>query len=934
MTDSEIGDLSGVEKVDSEWERYPGYYEIGGRFYDPGMPLEKRFLAIQDDYEAHYRRSLSENRYFPRIHVTVPGFITEPGTSFHSGIYHLWPHGHFEWGLNPTHLFQHLSSRDLVYWKYETLPGWTYARACNIAVLEESGQGVVYANNAHRKGADGVWIPGLQRWTSDDEGHRSWKRQENIPLPLPDSGVPTLDHWIFQYEGEWHMIGATPGTEPEPGRQPTLQLYRAADDTLSSWTYVGPFYTGDHAAHHPKIFFVGGKAVLFSDLAIDDDGQYVIGRIENDRFVKEGAGRFHLDEENANPFGGVITTDEGRNLLFFWMRDSFWHADHVARDAMREGWLSAYSVPREIALDEDGETLLFAPAPELAALRSNPLHRSERRHLGPGLTKLPLEGGHTGCFELETTLEFGEESAAEIVLHASEDDSIRIACDSEGNLSLDLRGAKRAARNSRGKGISAGQIPLREGRFADLRVFWDHSLVEVYANGRCLAAWWRPDDPAAVEVACRGLSGSAALVEAGAWSLATIWKDFAGDSPEAKNDSEEKSDSDEEKSLIDEAAVAWRFDGNDPVELQVSGDAEIVSHDGASDGSAARMEGGFFSVVDPDSVWDKLSPDEDFTIYARFLGAEDPFDGQLLSSAGEAGQFAVDLGAWEIPWGSLSRQNLGLRFGWDDRKVYKAGFNHRLEEADEAGWRTLVIRTDFAATKKYLANLDFPATDVALDSEEIVRSWYSGRSMLGRLFVAKEQGIWVGAEPGGRFPFQGWIDDLVIWDRRLSDGEVEELTGRPLVKSPRWREQAPQNLDSFGGELFADEIPKEERIALLDREMAAVIAQQVNDSPYKPRFHVGCPGVNMNAHAITYRGVHHLFPITAIPSKNYPGYNPHVYRHFVSEDYVTWKPMPLLFGQAEFFPNATFAVTNDEVWMVAGPRASYARSSSLSDLGE
>lgn len=521
LTDAEIGQLSGTDKVVSRYQRYPGYYELGGRFYDPKLTIPQRMEIMTRDNCEFYRRALKQDRYFPRIHTTIPGFATEPTTTFANGAYHVWPHGHIEWAFNPTHTWHHLMTRDLINYEFMPLPGWVHDRACNLVV--NRGQGVTYTDNKHVK-QNGVWQLGLQKWVCDDTDLRAWRFEKNIPLPLPPTGTPSLDYWMFEHQGKWHMLAACPGTDPVPGKQPTLELYRAADDTLSSWSYVGPFYYGHRTAHHPRLFFIEGKAVVFSDIAIDKGSQYQIGHLENDRFIKDSEGSFHFDETDGNPFGSVLTDATGRNLLWFWLRDSFWHEDFIARDAVRQGWLGGHSLPREITLKEG--KLTFAPARELAGLRSAELIPATNLSLAAGKTHFPpATGAHGGQMEIQTSLNLDSDSVAGLLLCAGPQDTVKVLCNGKGEIALDLTAARRACTNTPRKRLATGRLPLNDGR-VELRVFWDRSIMEVYANGVCTTAWWRPDDPASVQAGFFCDKGRATVTSSRAWRLGTIWKNY------------------------------------------------------------------------------------------------------------------------------------------------------------------------------------------------------------------------------------------------------------------------------------------------------------------------------------------------------------------------------------------------------------------------
>jgi beta-fructofuranosidase len=73
--------------------------------------------------------------------------------------------------------------------------------------------------------------------------------------------------------------------------------------------------------------------------------------------------------------------------------------------------------------------------------------------------------------------------------------------------------------------VFAGPLDLRLGEPLRLRVFLDHSVIEVFANDRaCLTARIYPTRPDSLGVGLFAHGGAAQLRIGHAWQMAHIWR--------------------------------------------------------------------------------------------------------------------------------------------------------------------------------------------------------------------------------------------------------------------------------------------------------------------------------------------------------------------------------------------------------------------------
>jgi sucrose-6-phosphate hydrolase SacC (GH32 family) len=303
-----------------------------------------------------------------------------------------------------------------------------------------------------------------------------------------------------------------------------MELYRAANEELTKWEYVGPFYTGtgSRPAHHPNIFFVDDKVVLWSCIPIDQGSDYTIGRIENRKFVKEAVGHWGV---GSNVRASVIyESNDGRVLLWalFWgLRDE----DNTTKEKMRAGWDNSYSLPREVGLRDN--RLTFTPAEEIKELRTEELAHAAEKELAEGDRFSPALNGDASQFELSCRIAFSADAKGGIELKGDENDIVRIYYDrSTSRLALDTTGARHASFDYlETHAAKDTPVALDDGAL-DVRLFFDHSVIEVYANGTVSSVRWLPESPENVQVGVFSEKGQLRLSELRIWQMGTIWKGY------------------------------------------------------------------------------------------------------------------------------------------------------------------------------------------------------------------------------------------------------------------------------------------------------------------------------------------------------------------------------------------------------------------------
>ena len=494
----------------------------------------------------------------PQFHFLPPaGWLNDPnGVSQRNGVYHLFyqynpdapVHHRIQWG--------HATSHDLITWTHQPIAlvpedDGPDMDGCWSGVLvdDDGAPALLYSG---RNSANGFEV-GCLATGSDDL--RTWSKYPQNPVvtaPADLDLVAFRDHCVWRENGTWRqLVGA--GIRDVGG---TALLFES--DDLRRWRYVGPLAIGDlrgadglggkpgtatwtgamwecidlfrvdadgtSSAPGARDQPTGSDVLVFS--AWDDDTLhtlYYTGRYEGDTFTPESLHRLDLGER-AFYAPQSFSDQAGRRIVFGWVQEERPESESIAA-----GWSGVMSLPRVATWH--GGTVDFAPAPEVAALRTehisvvnehSPVELTPRDRLdGPGGQQLDLE--------LDLRLPPGVEADLTVLSSETERTVIRVgrAGIDVGHLTLDRSaGSLNPAVRSSSRD---GSFPIGVDDLVRLRVLIDHSVLEVFANGQPLTARIYPNRPedavrTAVSVASSTGPDSFVVVERfEAWRMRSIW---------------------------------------------------------------------------------------------------------------------------------------------------------------------------------------------------------------------------------------------------------------------------------------------------------------------------------------------------------------------------------------------------------------------------
>lgn len=192
---------------------------------------------------------------------------------------------------------------------------------------------------------------------------------------------------------------------------------------------------------------------------------------------------------------------------------------------------------------------------------------------------------------------------------------------------------------------------------------------------------------------------------------------------------------------------------------------------------------------------------------------------------------------------------------------------------DEKAWRLL------AAPLEILNPRDWHDVIVRYDGSQL-QLFVDGilrdkKPATGRLAEVPRGGCTLGANPGGVRRFHGLIDHAAVWNRALTDAEIEFLSG---------------------GSAAIERHRQAELEARRQRDQQAQKRQQeglpgILRDPDYPQYHVAPPGGWMNdPHPVFFKGAYHLFYQYSVGPGVYGGRNR--WGHAVSRDLVHWEHRP------------------------------------------
>ena len=425
-------------------------------------------------------------------HLAHPGpGVAEPGDPNpifdYKGKYHL--HYIYAQPLGPA--FAHVSSQDMVHWKWHK----SELTPMEVGHGMYSGTGSYTTDGKpfiiyHGEGSDRNHI----QFALDDE-LISWSKPTPI-IPLKANGEePEIRHWdpdCWRMNGLYYALSG--GEHPH--------LMKSTD--LENWKYLGPFFHNDYPidlgvprgedVSCANVFKIGDKWMLLC-ISHDLGCRYYLGDFKNDRYLPE----FHaLMSWGGNSFFAPesVLTEDGRRVMWAWLT-----AEGIKPTGIQ-------SLPRQLELPRDGQ-LRIKPLRELESLRYDKFERYQLA-ISSG-EKVSLDAISGDAVELE--IDVASPVPDKLILRLLADQS-----DREG---LEII-AGRTQQTIKIGGIEP-PFQLAEKEDLKLRIFIDKNLIEIFANDRQAAAVVHSNSQRDSKVTIRAEGGDANVRSVRAWKMRSIY---------------------------------------------------------------------------------------------------------------------------------------------------------------------------------------------------------------------------------------------------------------------------------------------------------------------------------------------------------------------------------------------------------------------------
>jgi beta-fructofuranosidase len=306
-----------------------------------------------------------------------------------------------------------------------------------------------------------------------------------------------------------------------------ILLYRSVD--LIHWEYLHPLLGGDAKLFEsvwtgviwecPNLLTFGDQRVLILSIQGAQDELlyplYVTGTFREEQFSPHTQG--------VLVYGGyfyapqVVRDDQGRYIMWGWLREG--RSQSLLTEA---GWAGVMSLPIIIA-PRSGGGLSLTPAPELTTLRQTHWHyegitlSNARNFLHEESQDARLE--ILAEFELSQDCEFG------LQVHGSPDgqEQTHLVYQAQSQqLSIER---EQSSRNPEADHQNCSVVMEGDsGEVFQLHLFLDHSVLEVFVNGRYyLASRIYPQCPDRSGLTLFARRGTLKIRSLDIWDVASIW---------------------------------------------------------------------------------------------------------------------------------------------------------------------------------------------------------------------------------------------------------------------------------------------------------------------------------------------------------------------------------------------------------------------------
>ena len=458
-----------------------------------GTMLCKTGVEIPFAYETPARPPNPPENWLS-FHLAHPG----PGTAmpgdpncafFWKGRYHL----HYIYTHNDGFSFAHVSSTDLIHWKWHpttlTPPKTDHGMFSGTGFFTREGRpAIIY----HGQGSGRNQIA-----IAEDDQLEKWSAPWPLePRILPGQDASKIANWDPDAWVDGDNYYALSGGSPGSGKPPTL--FKSTD--LKHWDYLGLFLSRDmpdvrtdEDISCPNFFKIGGKDMLLC-ISHNKGCRYYLGQWKNEKFTPEFHARMNWKGWNFFAPESVLAPD-GRRIMWAWCNLGYPQS-------------GIQSLPRELSLPEDG-VLHIKPLRELERLRFD--EKSEHNIVVKSDAPYALKEIAGDTLELKLSIRPG----------AATEYGVEVYCDKDGRngFPIVVETADRILR----LGDTRAPFELKAGEKLELRVFLDKNMIEVFANDRQAAVASHKYAPGNLGIRLFSKGGEIVIGEVKSWRMQSMY---------------------------------------------------------------------------------------------------------------------------------------------------------------------------------------------------------------------------------------------------------------------------------------------------------------------------------------------------------------------------------------------------------------------------
>jgi sucrose-6-phosphate hydrolase SacC (GH32 family) len=168
------------------------------------------------------------------------------------------------------------------------------------------------------------------------------------------------------------------------------------------------------------------------------------------------------------------------------------------------------------------------PAKEMAGLRTNQLFSVQSKTVSLDEVYFPELDGSRGAVEIRCRFKAGN-STSGIELKASDEDRIRFYFDGASSKVVCQTDHSRNGGASMLTSLHQNaetNLNVKPGEEVELILYYDRSVIEVFAEGQASAARWFPKSPDDVDIGFFSESGDTVFDGIEVWQMGTKWKEY------------------------------------------------------------------------------------------------------------------------------------------------------------------------------------------------------------------------------------------------------------------------------------------------------------------------------------------------------------------------------------------------------------------------